>query len=145
MIGDVNLFLSDKDNDAHDDDEDETKIIERTNSGNTSQKQGELEIMIAEKAARRKGYASQAIKLMICYAMRELHLGPENFLVRIGMANIGSIQMFERLGFEIVKKVEVFQEVEMRVRARVEQFKWLMAAEQSGGIRAILPASAAEV
>lgn len=125
MIGDVNLFLTD----ASDDEEDE-QSIEQTNSGKVPRKQGELEIMIAEQSARRKGYASQALTLMICYAMQQLRLGPEDFLVRIGMNNTKSIHMFERMGFEIVKRVDVFQEVEMRVRTRVEQFKWLMQSEK---------------
>jgi RimJ/RimL family protein N-acetyltransferase len=124
MIGDVNLFLTDAS------DEEDDQAIEQTNSGKVLRKQGELEIMIAEQSARRKGYASQALTLMICYAMQHLHLGPEDFLVRIGMNNTKSIHMFERMGFEIVKRVDVFQEVEMRVRTRVEQFKWLMQSEK---------------
>lgn len=127
MVGDVNLFMTDAP-----EDEDE-QPMERTNSGSEVRKQGELEIMIAETAARRKGYASQALKLLICYAMKHLYLGPEDFLVRIGMSNLKSIQMFEKMGLEIVKKVEVFQEVEMRVRSRTEQFKWLMESEKSTG------------
>ena len=124
MIGDVNLFLTDAS------DEEDDQAIEQTNSGKVLRKQGELEIMIAEQSARRKGNASQALTLMICYAMQHLHLGPEHFLVRIGMNNTKSIHMFERMGFEIVKRVDVFQEVEMRVRTRVEQFKWLMQSDK---------------
>ncbi|KAK9899630.1 N-acetyltransferase 9 [Cystobasidium minutum MCA 4210] len=114
MVGDVNLFLSDAG---------ETEALEDA-------EQGELEIMIAEKDARRKGYASQALALMIRYAMQKLHLGPEDFLVRIGMDNASSIRMFQRLGFEIVKTVEVFREVELRIRKRTEHFRWLMEADK---------------
>lgn len=130
MVGDVNLFLSD----AEDDETEagcETHEIEKTASAAPVRKQGELEIMIAEKDARRKGYASRALKLMICYAMQKLHLGPEDFLVRIGMDNESSIHMFERLGFEVVKTVEVFREVEMRIRKRTEHFRWLMEADKA--------------
>jgi RimJ/RimL family protein N-acetyltransferase len=126
MIGDVNLFISDVD---EAEDADSERKPERTNIDGANRKKGELEIMIAEPSARRKGYASQALKLMICYAMQELNLGPEDFLVKIGMDNAASIRMFENLGFSIVKRVEVFQEVEMRVVTRISQFKWLMDSE----------------
>lgn len=126
MVGDVNLFLTD----VEGDEEEEEGDIERTNTPRDSRKQGELEIMIAEPAARRKGYARQALNLMICYAMKQLQLGPEDFIVRIGIENPKSIQLFEKMGFEITKKVEIFQEVEMRVKRRVEHFKWLMESEK---------------
>lgn len=127
MVGDVNLFLSDAgETEALED----AEQVERTNSSAAARKQGELEIMIAEKDARRKGYASQALALMIRYAMQKLHLGPEDFLVRIGMDNASSIRMFQRLGFEIVKTVEVFREVELRIRKRTEHFRWLMEADK---------------
>jgi len=107
MIGDVNLFLSDVELDEED------AAVQASPA-----KQGELEIMIAEPLARRKGLASQAIQLMIAYASRPpLSLAPTHFLVRIGMANKASIAMFDRLGFAVVRTVEVFQEVEMRAKS----------------------------
>lgn len=107
MIGDVNLFLSDMEDDADE---------EGGASTQAQSKQGELEIMIAETSARRKGLATQALELMIAYASRPpLNLGPAQLLARIGMANEASISMFEKLGFAIVRRVEVFREVEMRV------------------------------
>lgn len=126
----MNLFLSDAEDEAPEAGGG-TPEIEKTASAAPVRKQGELEIMIAEKDARRKGYGSQALKLIICYAMQKLRLGPENFLVRIGMDNESSIHMFERLGFEVVKTVEVFREVEMRIRKRTEHFRWLMEAEKA--------------
>lgn len=115
MIGDVNLFLSDLE-----DDED----TDTTKSQEANAKQGELEIMIAESTARRKGYAQQALKLMMSYACQSpsLSLKPEHLLVKIGRQNHGSIAMFGRLGFVIVKEVEVFNEVEMRLDSkRIEE------------------------
>lgn len=48
MVGDTNLFLN-----SNDDNHDETV--------------GEIEIMIADKKFRRKGLASEALKLMMDY------------------------------------------------------------------------------
>ncbi|KLO17841.1 acyl-CoA N-acyltransferase [Schizopora paradoxa] len=100
MIGDVNLFFK---GDPSDDDF-----------------EVEAEIMIAEKAFRRKGLASQALQAILSYAISArypplLPLSPAKFVVRIGDSNEPSIKMFERLGFAITKRVEVFQEVEMRL------------------------------
>lgn len=127
MVGDVNLFITD----SQDTDTEDEHGIERTNTSRDVRKQGELEIMVAEPSARRKGYARQALHLMICFAMKHLELGPEDFIARIGMNNTKSIHMFEKMGFEIVKRVEIFQEVEMRVTRRVEQFRWLMESEKT--------------
>jgi len=101
MIGDVNLFFK----------------------GSSSEEgfEVEAEIMIAEKAFRRKGLASQALQVLFSYAVSTEHAphfpaSPSDFVVRIGEANEPSIKMFEKLGFAISKRVEVFQEVEMRLQ-----------------------------
>jgi L-amino acid N-acyltransferase YncA len=38
---------------------------------------------------------------------------PEALTARIGISNLASIALFEKLGFRVTKKVEVFGEVEM--------------------------------
>ena len=97
MAGDVNIFLS------------------QDGADGPAHTQAELEIMIAEPSARRKGYAKEALQLMMAYAAREpLSTRPEDFFARIGMQNTGSIRLFERLGFGITKRIEIFQEVELR-------------------------------
>lgn len=47
MIGDVNLYLNDEE-DAYN---------------------GEIEIMIAEKSAQRKGFATQAVQMMMAFGI----------------------------------------------------------------------------
>lgn len=116
MVGDVNLFTSALDTDC-------------ASGDGTTALQGELEIMIAEPAARRRGCATEALSLMIRYALREgIIAQPEDFLVRIGEQNAQSIAMFGKLGFEIVKRVAVFEEVEMRITSKEARTTWKNAA-----------------
>ncbi|TFK50277.1 hypothetical protein OE88DRAFT_1631421 [Heliocybe sulcata] len=102
MIGDVNMFFK-----PPSDDDEELEV--------------EMEIMIAEPAYRRKGYAREALELLTSYATSSDHTTPplpisrSSLVTRISESNTPSIKLFEKLGFRIVKKVEVFGEVEMRV------------------------------
>ncbi|KAF7363994.1 Acyl-CoA N-acyltransferase [Mycena sanguinolenta] len=121
MIGDVNIFLhGSPSQDTHLDEEDEFYA--------------EAEIMIAEREYRRKGFALEALQLMLGYATASskgsficanppdtlksspLPISPTSLLVRISESNVPSIRLFEKLGFHITKRVEVFGEVEMRWR-----------------------------
>ena len=111
MVGDVNMFLSPLDTSEDD--------------SASSLMQGELEIMIAEPSARRKGCATEALSLMIRYALaNKLVAKPEDLLVRIGERNTRSIEMFGKLGFEVVKRVAVFEELEMRIKDPETVKKW---------------------
>ncbi|KAI9987896.1 hypothetical protein PInf_024151 [Phytophthora infestans] len=74
MAGDVNLFFNDYD-DPH---------------------ACEMEIMIAEEKYRRKGFAMEAVKLMMAYATSTLHV--TRFICKIIETNQASIQLFEKLG-----------------------------------------------
>ncbi|KAH7884607.1 GNAT domain-containing protein [Phlebopus sp. FC_14] len=115
MAGDVNLFLK-----GSPDDEDF---------------EAEAEIMIAEQAYRRKGFALEALRLMFAYATSSsadfacpplpssilpppnpLPISPERLVVRISEENQPSISLFQQLGFVVVRVVQVFHEVEMRFR-----------------------------
>ncbi|KAJ6526264.1 GNAT domain-containing protein [Mycena vulgaris] len=118
MIGDVNIFLHGA---RTGDDEDEFYA--------------EVEIMIAEREYRRKGFALEALQLMLGYATASssgpflcqnpasvqeslqgspLPVPATSLLARISESNVPSIRLFEKLGFRITKRVEVFGEVEMR-------------------------------
>src|ERR1700733_15275539 len=88
----------------------------------------------AEPAYRRRGFAFEALQLMLRYvtgapstyfgsstsansdlgaALASLLNIPPAFLVtRISESNTASIHLFEKLGFRLTKKVEVFGEVE---------------------------------
>ncbi|KIY53145.1 hypothetical protein FISHEDRAFT_33878 [Fistulina hepatica ATCC 64428] len=122
MVGDVNLFL---------------KNLPGTTSGplvdgcGDDKLEAEVELMIAERAYRRKGLAMEATRLMLAYATNSpsltqneplddyyiqspLPILPESLVVRVSETNDASVGLFQKLGFRIVKRVAVFQEVEMR-------------------------------
>lgn len=70
---------------------------------------GEIEIMIAEPASRRKGIAQEALTLFMAYTHHVL--GVKTWIAKIGMANSASVSLFQRLGFVKTKEVACFQEV----------------------------------
>ncbi|KAI9259921.1 GNAT domain-containing protein [Sporodiniella umbellata] len=89
MIGDVNIFFNDPDDDPT---------------------FGEIEVMIAEAEYRKTGRAKEALKLMMGYAMGEL--GVKTFQAKISLKNTPSIQLFQsKLCFYSVSVSEVFQEI----------------------------------
>ncbi|CAF0874587.1 unnamed protein product [Adineta steineri] len=102
MIGDVNLFLNDSD-DIH---------------------CGELELMIAEVTARRKGYGLETLYTFLRYAIEILHI--TRFIVKIGLKNTPSIALFtKKFQFQTIETSEVFQEVTMERRVDDEFIKLL--------------------
>ncbi|KAG2172838.1 hypothetical protein INT43_000188 [Umbelopsis isabellina] len=89
MIGDVNLFFNDPDNDKS---------------------FAEIEIMIAEEKFRRSGYGIEAIKIMMAYAMTQLDV--KTFEAKISLKNQPSTDMFKlRLGFRERSVSTIFEEV----------------------------------
>ncbi|CAF0827733.1 unnamed protein product [Adineta steineri] len=117
MIGDVNLFLNDSD-DIH---------------------CGELEIMIAEVTARRKGYGLETLYTFLRYGKFKFHLFNKlfflaaieilhitRFIVKIGLKNLPSIALFtKKFQFQTIETSEVFQEVTMERRVDDEFIKLL--------------------
>ena len=113
MVGDVNLFLSDEEDDAGEDggiaDEISADAIE------PGQKQGELSVMIAREDRRGKGMGTEASLLMMLYGAEKL--GLRRFFVKIGEDNVASRSMFEKaLGFRQCGYVKCFREVELELR-----------------------------
>ncbi|CAO1630812.1 unnamed protein product [Sympodiomycopsis kandeliae] len=121
MIGDVNVFLSDLDEEDHEDEQGKMSAAK-------GQKRGELEIMIAESSVRRKGHATEALQLLLWYITSNptpsptpivnpssLPLMPENLFVKISLDNQPSINMFKKLSFTEYKVSEIFNEVELRL------------------------------
>ncbi|KAI0314546.1 acyl-CoA N-acyltransferase [Amylostereum chailletii] len=117
MVGDVNLFFK--------------------GSPSDEDFEVEVEVMIAEKAFRRRNLAHTAVSLLLSYATTPppdlqhapssktgagpvpisfLPIPPSVLVARISQTNTPSIKLFEKLGFQVVKVVEVFGEVEMRYR-----------------------------
>ena len=86
MVGDVNLYFND-----HDD-------------ANAA----EIEIMIADVSARRKGIAREALRLMMGYAVESLAV--TTFVAKIGHDNVQSNNLFRQLGFLERSSSEVFRE-----------------------------------
>ena len=98
MVGDVNLFFH-----AWLREEDDTDYAV-----------AEVEVMIGEPSARRKGLATGAVRMMLDYAATEL--ATRKFVAKIKMANEPSLAMFtSKLGFIEVDKDEGFQEIELHL------------------------------
>lgn len=86
MVGDVNLFINDPD-DPH---------------------AAEIDIMVAEPAARGKGIGKEAVLLMLHWGATKL--GMTKFVAKIGFANKASAGLFGRLGFKVVSECHTFEE-----------------------------------
>jgi diamine N-acetyltransferase len=59
-------------------------------------------ILIADKKFRNKGYATQALKLLIDYCRNELKVA--NIFCNIFKTNTPSIRLFENCGFKVIEK-----------------------------------------
>ena len=97
MIGDVNLYIYlDNDNDNDDD--------------NEQRSMAEIEIMIAEQCARRKGYGREATMLMLKFGYEIL--GIRKFQAKIKTSNIHSQRMFTEI-FDFVEcsRSAIFDEI----------------------------------
>nr|OQO30150.1 hypothetical protein B0A51_04538 [Rachicladosporium sp. CCFEE 5018] len=134
MIGDVNLFLSDVENDQDDEDGE-------ARNGDAGGLVGELEIMIPSPSHQRKGYARTALQIFIHYILthwRKLaaeyaggtdegtakHVRKLEYLrVKIGETNVASVKLFEGLEFEQHGAVSYFKEVELRWKPDVQQLQ----------------------
>ena len=92
MVGDVNFFLND-----HED---------RTNA--------EIEIMIANEPDRRKGYAREALLLMMNYGI--VQLNTSRYYAKINETNVASIKLFLSLGYNEVNYVHAFNEYEYELK-----------------------------
>ncbi|ETK85675.1 hypothetical protein, variant 3 [Phytophthora nicotianae CJ01A1] len=110
MAGDVNLFFNDYD-DPH---------------------ACEMEIMIAEEKYRRKGFAMEAVKLMMAYATSKLNV--TRFICKIIETNHASIQLFEKLGYEKYNYVAAFNQVEMELVTKDKRAELVDAVLKSADI-----------
>lgn len=82
-----------------------------------------------EKSYRRKGYASEALQLLLSFATTfeyppYLPAPADKHVVRIGDKNSASIALFTKLGFEVIRHVEVFGELEMRISRTNKGLDW---------------------
>lgn len=93
LVGDTNLFIS---------------PAEENSTGNV----GEIEIMIAEESARRKGFGWETTLLMLKYALENLPIA--SFVAKIAFKNIKSVHLFTKLGFEEESRSDAFNEITYR-------------------------------
>lgn len=100
MIGDTNIFITEK----------EAAI-------------GEIEIMVADKAARGKKLGWEAVILMLLYGIKHINL--KVFEAKISYENEISISMFKKLGFEEKSRSEIFKEITLEKTVTVDWLKWL--------------------
>ena len=89
LIGDINLFISDED----------------------EYKSGEINLMIAERAYRRRGIGRTALCAFLNYSIEKLHVN--YFVAKILQDNTSSISFFSSMGFEERERSDVFKEVTM--------------------------------
>ncbi|CAN0027786.1 unnamed protein product, partial [Phaeothamnion confervicola] len=91
MAGDVNLFFNVED--------------DPTNC--------EIEIMIAEERCRRRGLATEALQMMMRFAVERLQVA--RFYCKIGDGNEASMSLFRRLGYTVCNYVPAFKETELEL------------------------------
>ncbi|VDL71643.1 unnamed protein product [Nippostrongylus brasiliensis] len=103
MVGDVNVFLQDEG------------------------QSGELEVMVAEKNEWGGGVATEAVSLMISYALKNLEI--EQFFVKITDDNAASLHLFkDKLKFEQVSHSDAFKEYTLQLpRLEVDRFRDLLS------------------
>ena len=74
--------------------------------------QAEVEVMVAERKFRRRGFGAEAVELLLAYASRELDV--RRFFAKVGDANGPSRRLFEgALGFQKCNYVAAFKETEL--------------------------------
>lgn len=119
MVGDVNLFFSEEEEDQIDDndiDNEQGASAEAAGSSdNNSQEkqlQAELDIMIAEPICRGKGIGKEASCLMMLYGSKSKKI--RRYFCKIKEQNAASLELFQkRLGFEQCAYAACFQEYEL--------------------------------
>ena len=82
---------------------------------------GEFNVMIADKAYRRKGYGYYTVILVMMWAVRYAKL--KEFFVKIKKYNTPSIKMFEKIGFTFYRYNHHFEENEYRIKVTNELSK----------------------
>jgi len=113
MVGDVNLFLSDEEEEDVGDENPQRQSTKTIDPADT-RKQAELDIMVAEKEARGKGIGREAACLMMFYGAKAL--GIRRFFCKINEGNSASLALFRKLGFEQCDYAECFQQLELELK-----------------------------
>lgn len=113
MIGDINLFLTEEELEESEDDDEQSKPIERSATNHLSQ--AELDIMIAAPTHRHKNLGAELALTMMHYAATRLQI--RRFFVKIKETNHSSLRLFkEKLGFLECAYVKCFGEYELECK-----------------------------
>ena len=94
MVGDINLFFACKEDDP-----------------TARSAEAEVSVMIAENGVRRRGFASEAVQLMLRFARDEL--GCREVQAKIVGGNEASLGLFRKLGFGDERHIEAFDETHL--------------------------------
>jgi RimJ/RimL family protein N-acetyltransferase len=121
MVGDVNMFLSEDEDETDDGQIDDEHITAHAASSSDrikeSYRQAELDIMIAEKEHRKRGVGQEAVELMMLYGATLCHL--RRIFCKINQDNTASLQLFQsKLGFRQCAYAECFREVELEFKSK---------------------------
>jgi len=81
----------------------------------------EVSIMVAEEKYRGKGFAKEALYLMMNYGIDRLNV--ERYYCKINQENETSLALFESIGFVRVNYVEAFGEYELEFLTGEDQFE----------------------
>jgi RimJ/RimL family protein N-acetyltransferase len=112
MVGDVNLFFSEVEQEEQEGDE---LQVEAEETKKPQQLQAELDIMIAEQDYRGKGLGKEASCLMMLYAIKAKNV--RRFFCKIKETNHASLTLFQnKLGFQQCAYAPCFQEYEYELR-----------------------------
>eukprot|EP00934_Nitzschia_sp_Nitz4_P006167 Nitzschia sp. Nitz4//scaffold3_size479765//203314//204095//NITZ4_000085-RA/size479765-augustus-gene-1.596-mRNA-1//-1//CDS//3329550713//6157//frame0 len=122
MIGDVNLFLSEID-----EDEEDEPNLNSTTVAPTDQPpriQAEVDIMIAEKSFQHGGLGKTATCAMMLYGAQNLQI--QRFFCKINDGNEGSIRLFKSLGFVQCDYAACFKQYEFELVLSLKELKSLL-------------------
>jgi hypothetical protein len=117
MAGDVNLFLS-QENEEETDSVDKGDKVAASNR-EPLQYQAEIDIMIAEEKYRRKGLGREATCLMMHFITT--HINIRRIFCKIKASNKASLQLFKSLSFVQCAYAECFGEVELELKRSTNQ------------------------
>mmetsp|Transcript_9993 Transcript_9993/g.20921 ORF Transcript_9993/g.20921 Transcript_9993/m.20921 type:complete len:251 (+) Transcript_9993:236-988(+) len=128
MIGDVNLFLSEMDDEDESDHNETTEINESETAdaapgtGRLEENlQAEIDIMIANKECQGKGLGRAATCTMLLYGVRKL--GIHRFFCKINEDNVNSIRLFKNIGFEQCNYAACFKQVELELKKTLPEIE----------------------
>jgi RimJ/RimL family protein N-acetyltransferase len=122
MVGDVNLFLSEMDeDDGNSEDGEEHGALSVPSA--QPRMQAEIDIMIAEKDCQGKGLGKAATCAMALYGLTELNL--QRIFCKINEDNVASINLFKSIGFEQCDYAACFKQIELELKKPLQEMKKL--------------------